>query len=101
MITITPAAAEQIKQSAQQGGMGNMPLRIAITQQPDGSLHYGMGFDEAREEDHNVSSEGVNVVISPVSLDLAKGVTLDYVQMDDGQMNFIFINPNDPNYKPA
>ena len=101
MITVTAAAAEQIKQAAQQGGMGNLPLRIAVTKQTDGSLHYGMGFDDAREEDHAVSSNGVNVIISPVSQDLAKGMTLDYVQMDDGQMNFIFVNPNDPNHQPA
>lgn len=100
MITITPAAAEQIKKSAEQGDMGNMPLRIAVTQQEDGSLHYGMGFDDARAEDHTITSEGVDVVISPVSQDLAKDMTLDYVQMDDGQYNFIFANPNDPNYKP-
>jgi iron-sulfur cluster assembly protein len=100
MITITPAAAEQIKQSAEQGGMGSMPLRVAVTQAEDGSLQYAMGFDDARQEDHTITSEGVNVVISPVSQDLAKGMTLDYVQMDDGQYNFIFINPNDPDHRP-
>jgi len=101
MITITAAAATQIKQAAQQGGMGEMPLRIAVTKQADGSLHYGMGFDEAQQEDISVTSEGVAVLISPVSQELAKGLTLDYVQLDDGQFNFIFINPNDPHQQQA
>jgi iron-sulfur cluster assembly protein len=35
-----------------------------------------------------------------MSLDLLTDTVLDYVQMDDGKYEFIFLNPNDPNYKP-
>ena len=35
-----------------------------------------------------------------MSLDLLSDTVLDYVQMDDGKYEFIFLNPNDPNYKP-
>jgi iron-sulfur cluster assembly protein len=35
-----------------------------------------------------------------MSLDLLNDAVLDYVQMDDGKYEFIFLNPNDPNYKP-
>jgi len=46
MIKITASAARQIKASANQGQMGGLAMRIAATQNSDGSIHYGMGFDE-------------------------------------------------------
>jgi iron-sulfur cluster assembly protein len=35
-----------------------------------------------------------------MSLDLLNNTVLDYAQMDDGKYEFIFLNPNDPNYSP-
>jgi iron-sulfur cluster assembly protein len=35
-----------------------------------------------------------------MSLDLLNDAVLDYVQLDDGKYEFIFLNPNDPNYQP-
>ena len=29
---------------------------------------------------------------------LLNGTRLDFVEMEDGQMHFIFLNPNDPSY---
>ncbi len=46
MITITPAAARQIQRSAQQGQMEGLAMRIAARRNPDGTIHYGMGFDD-------------------------------------------------------
>ena len=101
MITITPEAAKQIKISAEQSNIENTPLRIAVNKQDNGEFHYGMGFDdEAREDDQKSQSEGVNIVISSLSYELLKGTTLDYVELEDGQFNFIFLNPNDPHYTP-
>ena len=101
MITITPAAAEQIKESARQGNMPGIPLRIAAKRAVDGSIQYGMGFaDEELEGDQRFQSEGVDVVISSMSIDLLKDTVLDFVQLDSGEMNFIFKNPNDPNFQP-
>lgn len=101
MITITPTAAEQIRESARQGNMQGMPLRIAAKRTVDGSIQYGMGFaDEETETDQKMQSEGIDIVISTLSVDLLKDTVLDYVQLDNGEMNFIFKNPNDPNYQP-
>jgi len=102
MITVTPAAAQQIKDSAKQGQAEGLPLRIAATRQADGSLHYGMGFaEEDTQKDLSYASEGVTIVVSPVSLDLLNNTVIDYVELDNGDKNFIFKNPNDPNYKPT
>ena len=102
MITVTPAAAKQIRHSAKEGRMEGMPLRIAVTRNPDGSLHYGMGFDDTgRDTDTTFESEGIQIVVAPNSLPLLDGTTIDFVELEPGKFEFIFMNPNDPNYKPA
>lgn len=101
MITLTPEAADQIRRSAVQGRMEGMPLRVAVTQNPDKSLHYAMGFDDVpNEKDHRFSSQGIDIVVSDSSFELLSGTTVDYVELERGTMHFIFLNPNDPNYSP-
>jgi iron-sulfur cluster assembly protein len=79
MITITPAAAEQIRTSARQGQMTGMAMRIAATRNPDGTLHYGMGFDDNQMDgDVHVNSEDIEIVVSESSMQLVQGMTLDF-----------------------
>jgi iron-sulfur cluster assembly protein len=101
MITVTPSAAEQIRLSARQGRMEDLPMRIAATRNPDGSIHYGMGFDDNQlEGDIHITSEGVDLVVSGSSMLLLSGMTLDFVEIEPGSFQFIFLNPNDPNFTP-
>lgn len=100
MIKITPEAAKQIQISAQQGKAENLALRIAATKNEDGSIHYGIGFDESKEGDIAVTSEGVKIIVSTLSSDLLKDTTLDFVELEPGKNQFIFMNPNDPSYAP-
>ena len=101
MITITPAAADQIRISADQGGNQDLAMRIAAKRNPDGSIHYGMGFDDNEHEgDIHVTSAGIDVVISETSKILLDGMTLDYVEIEPDPFQFIFMNPNDVNYVP-
>jgi iron-sulfur cluster assembly protein len=101
MITITPKAAEQIKESARQTDMQNTALRIAARRKADGAIEYGMGFDDTgRDEDLTFKSEGISLVIDPICVDLLKDTVLDYVEMEAGEHRFIFMNPNDPHYRP-
>ncbi|MCW8830839.1 MAG: iron-sulfur cluster assembly accessory protein [Gammaproteobacteria bacterium] len=100
MIKVTPEAARQIQISASQGNTENLALRIAATKNDDGSFHYGMGFDEDKDGDIAVTSEGVKIIVSAISADLLKDTTLDYVELEPGKSQFIFMNPNDPNYTP-
>ena len=101
MITVSKTAAEQIIESAKQGQMEGMPLRLAAAKQEDGSLQYNMGFaDRQMDDDVSFDSEGVKIVVSSANYDLLKNTELDFVQLDNGEMNFIFKNPNDPNYQP-
>lgn len=101
MITITPAAAAQIHTAAKQGQLEGMALRIAAKRGGDGSIQYAMGFDDAtRSDDTRFSSAGVELVVGATSTMLLDGTTLDYVELEAGHSEFIFMNPNDPNYRP-
>jgi iron-sulfur cluster assembly accessory protein len=96
MISVTPAAAKQIQESAKQGGTVGMPLRVAVTRLEDGSFHYALGFDDQQHEgDKTFQSEGIDIVSAPPSLDLLAGTVIDYVDIE-GKKEIIFINPNDP-----
>lgn len=101
MITLTPAAAKQIKKSAVAGRMEGLPLRVAVMRTKEDNFHYGMGFDDANlEDDMRFKSEGVEIVTSGATLAMLNGMTVDYVELDEGQYKFIFLNPNEPSYKP-
>ncbi len=99
MITITPAAAEQIRKSAQQNKTQGMALRIAATRNQDNSIHYGMGFDDAKENDTVISSTQIKVIVSADSAELLKNTVVDFVALEPDKFEFIFMNPNDPDYK--
>ncbi len=100
MITVTAAAATQVRTASVQGNAIGLPLRIAIQRKPDGAFHYLMGFDDQEKSgDQKIASEGVTLVVDEVSQPLVAGMTLDYVEID-GKLEFVFINPNDPNYRP-
>lgn len=102
MITVTPDAANQIQFSAEQSGIQNAILRIAIKPLEDGSLHYALGFDDAiSDSDFRFETQGVQLVIADTSRQYAQDMTIDYVKLDNGEMNFIFLNPNDKNYNPS
>lgn len=97
MFTVTPAAAEQILRAAEQQteGSGEARLRVAAKLGDQGELLYGMGFDEEREEDVVLDCDGVAVLIAPPSLALLEGATLDFVEINAGEYQFIFVNPNE------
>lgn len=100
MITITPQAADQIRQSAQAADVQDIYLRIAASLDDKGVVEYGMGFDAKAEDDTQVLMEGIKLLISPGSVELLTGATLDFVEINPGEQRFIFINPNDPSHKP-
>lgn len=100
MITLTTEAAKQIRQSAKEGNLDGLPLRIAGTRNDDGSIHYGMGFDDVKEDDTSYTSEGIEIVVSSASREVLDGMTVDFVELEPGKPQFIFMNPNDANYTP-
>ena len=100
MITLTPAAIEQVYAAAEQNDVKEAVLRLAAKKNPDGSLEYGMGFDEAKDDDLAFKFKDVTVVFNGEYGPLLNGATIDYVEIEPGQHHFIFMNPNDANYTP-
>jgi len=97
MVKVTAAAAAQIIESARQSRSEGMGLRIAVNVDNKGVFHYAMGFDSANDhEDMVIETSGVQVLIGIPQQDMVKNMTIDYVEMEKGQSNFIFLNPNDP-----
>lgn len=100
MFKVTPQAAEQVRVAAEQGGTTGMPLRLAAQKRADGSIDYRMGFDEPTDDDIRFNSEGVQIVMAPEFVPLLDAATLDFVELEPGESQFIFLNPNDPSYVP-
>ena len=100
MFKITPRAAQQIQQAAKMGGTEGMALRFAAQKNEDGTFDYLMGFDDAKDDDIQFESEGVSVIMEPEYFSLLDETTMDFAELDDGESQFIFINPKDSNYTP-
>lgn len=100
MFKITPRAAQQIQQAAKMGGTEGMALRFAAQKNEDGTFDYLMGFDDAKDDDIQFDSEGVSVIMEPEFFSLLDETTMDFTELDDGENQFIFINPKDSNYTP-
>lgn len=92
MFTLTTAAATRIRQAAREGGMEELALRVAARREYDGSISYGMGFDEPGDGEHPaLLSDGVTVLIAASSQPLLQDTELDFVEMEPGQFSFIFV----------
>lgn len=92
MFTLTSAAARQIQQAATDSGANDMALRIAARPESDGSVQYGMGFDDATDNDMKLVLEGVAVLIAAQHQDLLDDTVLDFVELEPGEFNFIFMD---------
>ncbi len=99
MFTVSPEAAAQIKVSLIETDVEGQPLRVAVEKNEAGEFHYQMGFDDSKKYgDAHFVSEGVKLVVDAGSASLVDGMMIDYIELD-GTMEFVFMNPNDPNYK--
>lgn len=100
MFKVTEAAAAQVKQAAGLSGTAGMALRLAAQQKPDGSIDYLMGFDETREDDIRIDAFGVEIVMAPEYVPLLDEAEMDFVELEEGEEQFVFHNPKDPTYVP-
>ena len=101
MFTLTSAAARQIQQTASASDAQDMALRVAARLDADGSMQYGMGFDDAKDEDMKLDLDGVAVVIANESQDLLADTVLDYVELNPGEFNFIFVDGSQSEAAPV
>ncbi len=91
MITLTPSAGEQVRKAMQDLDDEELALRLAAKEEADGSVSLGMGFDLERDQDLSVVSEGVVVLVSPISQPLLQDTVLDYVEFEPGNFGFVLV----------
>jgi iron-sulfur cluster assembly protein len=96
VITLTTAAAQQILAAARASGPGRPALRVAARRGPDGSLEFGLGFDEAREGDVTIEQDGIELLVGLPSQELLEGTTIDFVEIEPGELRFIFLAAGPP-----
>ena len=96
MFTVSPAAATRILDSAERSGANGMAVRVAAKIDDAGEVVFGLGFDEEREHDDAFECEGLTVVIAPPSQDILYGMMLDFVEIEPGDWQFVFLQTEAP-----
>ena len=92
MITLTSRAAEKVKSLQAEAGAGKR-LRIFVESGGCSGFQYGMSFDEKKDGDQILESQGVSVLMDDASLAYLSGSEVDF---DDGLngKGFDIRNPN-------
>ena len=92
-IALSPAAAARVAAIAQRQGKPAI-LRLAVDGGGCAGFTYRFGLaDEVETEDARAEQDGVTLVVDPISLDLLRGSTVDFVESLGGAA-FQVTNPN-------
>lgn len=100
MFNVTEVAARELIAAAERSQAGELALRVAARRIDDGSIEYGMGFDEQRVDDEAIDGAGVRLLVGAPSRALLVNTTLDYAEVESGRFEFVFV-PAAPAEAPA
>jgi len=93
-LDFTPAAAAKARALITEEGNPALKLRVYIQGGGCSGFQYGFEFDDHEaEEDLQVNTDGVSLLIDPLSLQYLMGATVDYVENLTGAQ-FTIHNPN-------
>jgi iron-sulfur cluster assembly protein len=94
VVTITEAAAFQIKDMMKQNDEVDAFLRVTIKGGGCSGLSYGMGFDhEINDDDVKLEQYGITILVDKESEPILKGTIIDYKESLMGG-GFTIDNPN-------
>ena len=80
MISMTPAAADQLKEFLVEQGTPDHALRVFVAPGGCSGLQYGMTIDEAADEgDEVLEADGVRVLVDSFSAMYLEDAEIDYV----------------------
>ena len=91
-ISLSPSAARRVAFIADKQGKPAV-LRLAVDGGGCAGFSYRFSLGEPEEGDAVTTTNGVSLVVDPVSLDLVDGSQVDYVE-DLGGASFKVTNPN-------
>ena len=90
----TAAAAAKVRELIAEKGNADLALRVYIQGGGCSGFQYGFEFDENRaEDDLAIVTEGVTLLVDPLSLQYLMGASVDYVESLHGAQ-FTIRNPN-------
>ncbi|OHE85882.1 MAG: iron-sulfur cluster insertion protein ErpA [Lysobacterales bacterium RIFOXYD1_FULL_69_11] len=93
-LVFTAAAAAKVRQLIQEEGNDALKLRVYIQGGGCSGFQYGFEFDEAQaEDDLAVRTDGVTLLVDPLSLQYLMGAEVDYTESLHGAQ-FVIRNPN-------
>ena len=79
-LTLSPSAAARVAAIAAKQGKPAI-LRLSVEGGGCSGFQYQFGLSEAADTDDSISeTDGVRLVVDPVSLDLVAGCTVDFVE---------------------
>ena len=93
VISLTSAAAEEVKSMLTQPENAGKILRVYVEQGGCSGMQYSMVFDEKRPDDFFVEMHGVSVLVDPFSAKYLKGTVVDFSNALTGG-GFKISNPN-------
>ena len=93
-LQFTSAAAAKVRQLIAEEGNEALKLRVYIQGGGCSGFQYGFEFDEAQaEDDLAVQTDGVTLLVDPLSLQYLMGAEVDYTESLHGAQ-FVIRNPN-------
>ncbi|MFG3449873.1 MULTISPECIES: iron-sulfur cluster insertion protein ErpA [unclassified Stenotrophomonas] len=93
-LNFTEAAAAKVKELIQDEPGDGLALRVYIQGGGCSGFQYGFEFDENRaEDDLAVDTNGVTLLVDPLSLQYLMGAEVDYTESLTGAQ-FVIRNPN-------
>jgi iron-sulfur cluster insertion protein len=93
-LIFTNRAAHKARELISEEGNDNLSLRVAISGGGCSGFQYGFSFEEdIAEDDIQVTTDGVRLLVDPISLQYLSGAEVDYAQDLQGE-RFIIKNPN-------
>ncbi|MFZ5656562.1 MAG: iron-sulfur cluster insertion protein ErpA [Pseudomonadota bacterium] len=93
-LTFTAAAAAKVRELIAEEGNDALKLRVYIQGGGCSGFQYGFEFDEQQaEDDLAVVTDGVTLIVDPLSLQYLMGATVDYTESLHGAQ-FVIRNPN-------
>ncbi len=93
-LNFSAAAAAKVRELVQEEGNPELALRVYIQGGGCSGFQYGFEFDENRaEDDLAVQTDGVTLLVDPLSLQYLMGAEVDYTESLHGAQ-FVIRNPN-------
>ena len=90
----TDSAASKVRELIEEEGNPDLKLRVFVTGGGCSGFQYGFEFDETQgEDDLAIVTDGVTLLVDPLSLQYLMGAIVDYSESLTGAQ-FVIRNPN-------